>query len=108
MYYEDQVIKDGANAQAQAFAVHSFELMARLEAIAGAPEKADRYAALANKMRHNYIQPIPEGYWSERDGRYVDWIDRQGAAHDHIHLLSNALSVTFGFNDPTRNETRCV
>ena len=105
VYYEDQVIKDGANAQAQAFAVHSFELMARLEAIAGAPEKADRYAALANKMRHNYIQPIPEGYWSERDGRYVDWIDRQGAAHDHIHLLSNALSVTFGFNDPTRNET---
>lgn len=85
--------------------MHSFELMARLEAIAGAPEKADRYAALANKMRHNYIQPIPEGYWSERDGRYVDWIDRQGAAHDHIHLLSNALSVTFGFNDPTRNET---
>lgn len=84
VYYEDQVIKDGANAQAQAFAVHSFELMARLEAIAGAPEKADRYAALANKMRHNYIQPIPEGYWSERDGRYVDWIDRQGAAHDHI------------------------
>lgn len=80
VYYEDQVIKDGANAQAQAFAVHSFELMARLEAIAGAPEKADRYAALANKMRHNYIQPIPEGYWSERDGRYVDWIDRQGAA----------------------------
>lgn len=34
----------------------------------------------------------------------MDWIDRQGVVHDHIHLLSNALSVTFGFNDPTRND----
>lgn len=40
VYYEDQVIKDGANAQAQAFAVHSFELMARLEAIARSPGKS--------------------------------------------------------------------
>ena len=76
VYYEDQVIKDGANAQAQAFAVHSFELMARLEAIAGAPEKADRYAALANKMRHNYIQPIPEAIGVS--GTAAMWIGSTG------------------------------
>ena len=104
VYYEDQVMKDGANAQAQAFAVHSFRLMARLETIAGVNEKANHYAKLANRMQHNYIQPVPGGYWSEQDSHYVDWIDRQGVVHDHIHLLSNALSVTFGFNDPTRND----
>lgn len=52
----------------------------------------------------NYIQSVPYGYWDARHERYVDWIDRDGNIHDHVHLLANALSVTYGFNDNDRNE----
>lgn len=105
VYYEDQVMKDGANAQAQAFAFRSFLLMARLETLLGNCEKARAYAQGADALKRNYVLPLPDGYWSEEHGRYVDWIDRHGGVHDHIHLLSNALSVTFGFNDPARDQT---
>lgn len=55
-------------------------------------------------MKANYILPVPEGYWDISNERYVDWIDRNGNVHDHIHLLSNALSVTYGFNNKDRND----
>lgn len=103
VYYEDQVMKDGAAAQAQAFAIHSLRLMARLEALAGRPEQARSCGELAERMAANYIRPIPDGYWDPESARYVDWIDRQGQVHDHVHLLSNALSVTFGLNPAGRD-----
>lgn len=103
VYYEDQVMKDGANAQAQAFAVNAFRLMARLERIVGQGAQAERYEALAEKLRENYVRPVPDGYWDAQTGHYVDWIDRQGRVHDHIHLLSNALSVTFALNEPAQD-----
>lgn len=98
VYYEDQVIKDGATVQAQAFAIHSLRLLARLESLAGNSAQEQAYDALAEKMRQNYIRPLPDGYWDTQNGRYVDWIDRNGKVHDHIHLLGNALSVTYGIN----------
>lgn len=104
VYFEDQVMKDGATAQAQAFAVNALELMAKLETICRRNEKAEYYKNLSRKMKANYIKPLPEGYWDSENERYVDWIDRKGKVHDHIHLLSNALSVTYNFNTDERNE----
>lgn len=104
VYYEDQVMKHGATAQAQAFAINSLNLMARLENLIGNSKNADRYAELSSRMRANYIMPIPQGYWDCKNERYIDWIDIDGKIHDHIHLLSNALSVTYNFNDKSRNE----
>jgi len=104
VYYEDQVMKDGANAQAQAFATNSYYLASKLERIVNNEEKAIHYHSIADKLKMNYIQSIPYGYWDPDNERYVDWIDRSGRVHDHIHLLANALSVTYGFNDDTRNE----
>lgn len=103
VYYEDQVMKNGAVAQAQAFAIHSLRLMGRLEALADRSERAREYTMLAQKMQVHYVRPVPDGYWDPQNGRYVDWIDRQGNIHDHIHLLSNALSVTFGLNPDGRD-----
>jgi hypothetical protein len=37
------------------------------------------------------------GYWDENNQRFVDWVDRDGKVHDHIHLLANALPVTYGY-----------
>lgn len=105
VYYEDQVMKDGANAQAQAFAVSAFRTMAKLEKLLGSNEIADIYLSKADKLAANYTKPLPEGYWDEEKGRYIDWVDRKGEVHDHIHLLSNALSVSLGMNSSERDRT---
>lgn len=104
VYYEDQVMKDGANAQAQAFAVRIFSIMAKIEDILSINEKAESYREISKKTAENYVLPVPDGYWDDKKGRYVDWIDRKGVVHEHVHLLSNALSVSFGLNDSERDE----
>lgn len=105
VYFEDQVIKDGAVAQAQAFAVSAFRRAAALEDILSRTRKAAHYRALAEKLKNNYIEPLPNGFWDAAKGRYVDWVDRNGRIHDHMHLLANALPVTQDFHDPARSET---
>lgn len=104
VYYEDQVMKDGANAQAQAFAISAFRTIAKLEDAIGCYEKAEGYRSLSSHLSENYIGDLPNGYWNASAGRYIDWVDREGSVHDHVHLLSNALSVTLGLNDKMRDE----
>lgn len=103
VYYEDQVIKHGATAQAQAFAVNSFRLMGKLERIAGSESLAEHYESLSEKMAKNYIKDVPNGYWDSQNERYIDWIEKSGKTHDHIHLLSNALSVSLKLNPEERD-----
>ena len=43
------------------------------------------------------VAPLPMGYWDAKNQRFIDWVDRNGKAHDHIHLLANELPVTFGY-----------
>lgn len=104
VYYEDQVMKDGANAQAQAFAINIFSIMAKIEDILSCNEKAKSYREISKKMAENYVLPVPDGYWDSEKERYIDWIDRKGIVHEHVHLLSNALSVSFGLNDSERDK----
>jgi len=42
------------------------------------------------------------GYWDETTHRFIDWVDRDGKAHDHIHLLANTLPVTFDYATPAQ------
>jgi hypothetical protein len=97
VYYEDQVIKDGRVAQAQAFAAHSFDLLAGMEKVLGHDDKAAYYAGLAKKLADALVAPLPMGYWDEKNQRFVDWVDRDGKVHDHLHLVANTLPVTFGY-----------
>ena len=97
VYYEDQVIKDGRETQAQAFAAYAFELLARMERVLGRQEKAAAYAGVSKKIAKALIEPLPMGYWDEKNERFVDWVDRDGKVHDHIHLVANALPVTYGY-----------
>lgn len=97
VYYEDQVIKDGRATQAQAFAAHAFTLLAKMESRLARPAESARYAAAAKKMAAALIAPLPMGYWNPANQRFVDWVDRNGKTHDHIHLLANELPVTFGY-----------
>jgi hypothetical protein len=97
VYYEDQVIKDGRVTQAQAFAAYAFELMAGMERVLGRHDKVATYAGVSKKLAKALIEPLPMGYWDEKNQRFVDWVDRDGKVHDHIHLVANALPVTYGY-----------
>jgi hypothetical protein len=97
VYYEDQVIKDGRATQAQAFAAHAFTLLAEMESLLARQADSARYAAASKKMADALVAPLPMGYWDAKNQRFIDWVDRNGDAHDHIHLLANELPVIFGY-----------
>lgn len=97
VYYEDQVIKDGRVTQAQAFAARAFGLLAIMENLLGRHDKAARFEETQKKMADVLVAPLPMGYWEAKNGRFIDWVDRDGKTHDHIHLLANELPVTFGY-----------
>ncbi|MFT4112481.1 hypothetical protein [Silvibacterium sp.] len=97
VYYEDQVIKDGRETQAQAFAAHAFALLARMEELLGRTAQAASYQASSAKMAKALVAPLPLGFWDEANHRFVDWVDRNGQVHDHVHLLANTLPVTLDF-----------
>lgn len=97
VYYEDQVIKDGRETEAQAFAAHAFELLAGMETLLKRQDKAASFTAEAKRMADALVAPVPMGYWDAKNQRFIDWIDRNGQVHDHIHLLANELPVTFGY-----------
>jgi hypothetical protein len=100
VYYEDQVIKDGRVTQAQAFAAHAFAFLANLENLLGRKDEAARFDGTTKRMAAVLVSPLPTGYWDATNSRFVDWVDRDGKAHDHIHLLANELPVTFGYATP--------
>jgi hypothetical protein len=97
VYYEDQVIKDGRVTQAQAFAARALALLAGMENSLGRNEEASRFDQDQKKMADVLVAPLPMGYWDANNGRFIDWVDRDGRAHDHIHLLANELPVAFGY-----------
>jgi hypothetical protein len=97
VYYEDQVMKDGRETQIQGFGARSFELLAAMERVLDRRAKADEYGGVAKKMAKVLIEPLPMGYWDESHQRFVDWVDRDSKVHDHIHLVANALPVTYGY-----------
>lgn len=96
VYYEDQVIKDGRETMAQALAIRSFRLLAELETLIGRSAEATRYAEVAERLATSLKQPLPAGWWDPETSRFIDWVDRSGGAHDHIHLLANILPVLVG------------
>jgi hypothetical protein len=97
VYYEDQVIKDGRVTQAQAFAARALVLLAGMENLLGRRDEAARFDKAAKKMADVLVAPLPMGYWDTQNGRFIDWVDRDGTTHDHIHLLANELPVLFGY-----------
>lgn len=106
VYYEDQVIKNGAVMQAQCLAANGFRLMSELEMLLARKERADHYRALGERLGGAAVQPFPAGFWDENNERFIDWVDKKGRPHDHIHLLANELPVLFGY--ATERQAACV
>jgi hypothetical protein len=104
VYYEDQVIKDGRETMAQALAIRSFELLAQLEDLLDRSQQARHYRGLAQRMSASLGQPLPAGWWDPVEGRFIDWVDRNGVPHDHIHLLANILPVLVGATSPEQEQ----
>ena len=107
VYYEDQVIKDGRATQAGAFAAYTFGLLADMENILERKDKSTYYVGYSKRIANALVQPLPMGFWDEKNQQFIDWVDRNGQAHDHIHLLSNELPVLFGYaSDSQANAVR--
>ena len=104
VYYEDQVIKDGRETMAQALAVRSFELLAQLEDLLGRGTAAARYRGVRDGLSASLTLPLPGGWWDAEASRFVDWVDRSGRVHDHIHLLANILPVLVGAATPMQEQ----
>ncbi len=100
VYYEDQVIKDGRETMAQALAIRSFRLLADLEVQLGRASRVHQYGVLADRLAASLTQPLPAGWWDPEASRFIDWVDRSGRVHDHIHLLANILPVLVGATSP--------
>lgn len=104
VYYEDQVIKDGRETMAQALAIRSFELLAQLEDLLDRSQHARHYRGLAQRMSASLGQPLPAGWWDPAEQRFIDWVDRSGVPHDHVHLLANILPVLVGATSPEQEQ----
>ncbi|WP_243076636.1 hypothetical protein [Microbacterium sp. SS28] len=102
VYYEDQVIKDGRETMAQALAVRSFDLLGQLEDLLDRSEEASRYRGVRDGLAASLAQSLPAGWWDPEASRFVDWVDRSGRVHDHIHLLANILPVLVGAATPAQ------
>ena len=97
VYYEDQVIKDGMECMSAALAARGLELLAELEHHLSRFAQEETYRNLSARLAETLVKPVPEGFWDEKGGHFVDWIDRSGQVHDHLHLLANCLPVLFGY-----------
>ncbi|QEM13360.1 hypothetical protein [Mucilaginibacter rubeus] len=106
VYYEDQVMKDGRETMSGALAAYTFQLLAQMESILNRGNKSDYYAGFSKKIAHQLVQPLPQGFWDEQEQRFVDWVDRSGVKHNHIHLLANILPAMFGYT--TEAQTQAV
>lgn len=106
VYYEDQVMKDGRETMSGALAAYTFQLLAQMETILNRGDKSGYYTSLSKKIAQQLVQPFPQGSWNEQEQRFVDWVDRSGVAHNHIHLLANILPVMFGYT--TEAQTSAV
>ncbi|KAK8079075.1 hypothetical protein PG994_002882 [Apiospora phragmitis] len=102
VYYEDQVMKDGRETMSSALASRSFGLLAQLERVLGRNDSAQHYEGVAKLLLDALVQPLPMGYWDHENNRFVDWVDRSGIVHDHIHLLANILPVMLGATNPNQ------
>lgn len=100
VYYEDQVIKNGRETMSSSLAIRSFTLLAELETLLERHERAEHYLERADALTAALVQPLPQGYWDEGTQRFIDWVDRSGVVHDHIHLLANILPAALGQTSP--------
>jgi hypothetical protein len=105
VYYEDQVIKDGRETMATALAARSFGLLADLEDALGRSPQASRLRGIERTLAEAMCDALPHGHWDATAHRFVDWVDRAGEVHDHLHLLANTLPVTLGYTDATQAQS---
>jgi len=104
VYYEDQVMKDGRETMSGALAAYTFTLLANMETILGRNDKSGYYTGISKKVAQQLVQPLPQGFWNEKEQRFVDWVDRSGVQHNHIHLLGNILPVLFGYTTEAQSK----
>ncbi len=104
VFYEDQVMKDGMECMSAALAANALCRLAELEELLNRKEEAEKYRSFGRLLGNTMVKDIPNGFWDKENKRFVDWIDRHGGVHDHLHLLANCLPILFGYATPEQTE----
>lgn len=104
VFYEDQVIKDGMECMSAAMAANGFRCLALLEEKLSRTGQAAKYREMERKIAAAMVLPAPQGFWDTENSRFIDWLDRNGDQHDHVHLLSNILPVLMGYTTKEQGE----
>ncbi|MEQ7006681.1 hypothetical protein ABN028_10775 [Actinopolymorpha sp. B17G11] len=96
--YFDQLRSGHQDAWVNAAAYTALLDMARLERLAGKPDQAARYAALAEAFPAKY----DKAFWNNASGMYAGWRDAEGNLHDSGYLHVNLEALARGLGDPER------
>lgn len=96
-FYEDAIIKDGFSAESSALTARALGLLAELENTLGRTDKAAYFSELSQRITGHLTRPFPDGLWDAKNQRFIDWIDRNGIPHDHMHLPANILPPLLGY-----------
>lgn len=97
VFYEDQIIKDGMECLSACLAANGLRKLAELEELLDRQGEAQHYHSLEKQLAGMIVKPVPYGFWDAEHARFIDWLDRDGVVHDHIHLLANCLPVLFDY-----------
>jgi hypothetical protein len=85
----------------------ALNLWANCEKILKNDAKADKYLAIAAKLKHAFNKPTTEGgFWSEEKKQYVYWRDDDGSVHgDNLVTPVNFAVLAFNLcDDQTRRQ----
>lgn len=99
VFYEDQVIKDGRECISACFAAKNLLLLSELESKLERFDQAKYYNNLSLQIATTLVKAKDFGFWDDEKKRFIDWVDKMGNTHDHVHLLANILPVLFGYAD---------
>jgi len=98
------------NAFVNAQMYEALRLWAECEAVLGDTDRSVKYNTAAAKLKDSFNRPVEEGgFWSDRKGQYVYWLDDDGSAHgDNMVTPVNFAAIAFGICDDPQRKARIL
>lgn len=88
-------------AYTDGFFYESLRLMADLEESLGNADRARELRALRPKVKERF----EKDFWNPETGRFIGWIDKEGAAYDYGFPFVNLQALAFGLGTPEQAES---
>ncbi len=96
------------NALVNAEMYHALNLWSDLEELLGDTSRASSYRAFAGGLKVSFNKSTAAGgFWDEKNGWYVYWLDRDGSVHgNNLVTPVNFMAIAYGLcDDPARKRS---